>query len=406
MKKILYYDNWDKGYRNFLRIDPLFKEKGYDTLLLHTSSLIDEDVLVEKQIDSLSFRDISYYKTLRLKKIIKKENPSAIIMLNLSFMIDRAIVEICKELKIKLFHLSHGMLIPVDSINTVKKTIKESSRKNFLSKFNKKNKYAFYNYLLEIKSFSKTVNFFLSAIKNHTEYTLFPKYTSELEVDKSFVFYPSDYDVMVNEFGFPKDKVDIVGNPELDFFYNSKIKEKTDFCLNDLCLEQTNYIAYFDDGLSDVHGWSNEKWMSFLNDINDVVVEKEHQLVVKLHPRRNINECVSFFKEKNIKYVLDIDFKNFIYHSKFVVSHFSSVIVYALLLNKKIKSPRWDVSKGLEEKYPTEIVDYYYFKNSFKETFLNVDTDVSLTKKYLLKSIGRVDGKSIERIVDGVIKDL
>jgi hypothetical protein len=406
MKKILYYDNWDKGYRNFLRLDSLFKEKGYETLLLHTSSFINEDALVEKQIDGLNFRDISHYKTLRLKKIIEIENPSAIIMLNLSFMIDRAIVEICKELKIKLFHLSHGMLIPGDSINIVKKTIKESNKKNFLSKFNKKNRYALYNYLIEIKSFSKTVNFFLSAIKNHTEYTLFPKYTSELEVDKSFVFYPSDYDVMVKEFGFPKDKVSVVGNPELDLFYNSKIKDKTDFCLNELDLEQTNYIAYFDDGLSEVHDWNNAKWMLFLNDINDVVIKKEHQLIIKLHPRRNISECVSFFNEKNIKYILDIDFKNFIYHSQFVVSHFSSVIVYALLLNKKIKSPRWDVSKGLEEKYPAEIVDYYYSKNDFKETFLNTDTNVNSTKEYLLKSIGTVDGKSIERIVYSVLKNL
>ncbi|MCG1035337.1 hypothetical protein [Polaribacter sargassicola] len=403
MKKIIYYDNWDKGYRNFLRIDLLFKEKGYETFLLHTSSLVEENVTVEKEIDGLKFRDFSYYKTIRLKKIIKKEKPSAIIMLNLSFMIDRAIVKICKELKIKLFHLSHGMLIPVESIVDVKETIKETSKKNIVKKINKKNRYALYNYLIEINSLSKVFNFFLKAIKNHTEYTLFPKYTSELEVEKSFVFYPSDYKVMVEEFGFPKDKVVVVGNPELDMFFNSKIKEKTTF-LNDLGVKKIDYVAYFDDGLSIVHGWDSNKWMEFLEDLNGIVVEKECQLIVKLHPRRDITDCISFFNQHNIKYVLDVDFKNFIKHSKFVVSHFSSVIVYALLLNKKVKSPRWSISKGLEEKYPSEIVHYYYSKKDFEKTFFNTVTDIEATEKYLLKSIGRVDGKSTKRIVDNVLK--
>jgi hypothetical protein len=404
--KILYFDNWDKGYRNFLRIDSLFKEKGYETLLLHTSSLLESNIETEREFEGLHFRDISYYPTLRLKKIIKQEKPSAIIMLNLSFMIDRAIVKICKELKIKLFHLSHGMLIPVDSIDIVKNAIKESGGNNLLSKFNKKNRYSLYNYLIELKSIPKTIHFFLNAIRNHTQYTQFPRYTPELEANKSFVFYPSDYDVMVNEFGFPKEKVEVVGNPELDAFSNSNIKDKKYFCKNELKIASENYIAYFDDGLSDVHGWDSEKWMFFLQDLNDIISKNGCQLIIKLHPRRDISNCISFFNKNDIKYISDVDFKNFIYHSKFVVSHFSSVLVYALLLNKKIKSPRWGVSEGLEEKYPKEIVEYIYQKENYESTFLNVAVNESSIKEYLLKSIGKVDGKSSERIVNGVLKSL
>lgn len=406
MKKILYYDTWEKGYRNFLRLDPFFKNEGFETMLLHTSSLLEDNVEIEKEVEGLYFRDISYYRTRRLKKIIKKENPEAIIMLNLSFIIDRAIVSICKDLGIKVYYLSHGMLIPTNSRNVLKNNLKNSFKKNLLSKFNRKNRYCLFNYLIELKSVSKIISFFFKALKNHTNYTLFPEYSSELDVDKSFVFYHSDYDIMVNDYGFPEDKVEVIGNPELDFFYHSKIKNKSDFLRKELSIKEDSYIAYFDDGLSNVHNWNTNKWLFFLKDLNDSIKKKKCILIIKLHPRRDITGCISFFKENNIKYLSDVDFKNFIHHSEFTISHFSSVIVYALLLNKKVKSPRWGSSKGLEEKFPKELVEYIYDKENFEERFFYKDVNEILTKKYLLESIGEVDGKSTEKVVNKILSDV
>ncbi|MEO9571761.1 MAG: hypothetical protein ABJH82_11900 [Polaribacter sp.] len=407
MKKILYYDNWDKGYRNFLRLDPIFKVKGFETLLLHTTSFIHKIDEIETAIEGMNLRDISYYKTNKIRNIILKENPSAIVMLNLSFMIDRAIVQICKDLNIKIFHLSHGMLIPSESIQVVKNHIKKSGGNKLRSKLNKKNKYALYNYLVEVNSVSKAFNFFKTAIVDHTKFTQFPKYSSELEVNKSFVFYPSDLKVMVENFGFPKEKIEVVGNPELDAFYISEIHPKAKFCSEELNLSNHNYIAYFDDGLSEeVHGWDSQKWLLFLKDIVAITNEKNHKLIIKLHPRRDISTCVDFFKEHQIKIITDVDFKNFIYHSKFVVSHFSSVLVYALLLNKKIKSPRWDLSENLEEKYPKTIVEYFYDREKFKNTFDDVEVNLENVKAYLDEHVAKVDGKASLRIVDGILKHL
>lgn len=38
MKKILFIDPIDKGYRNFLRLNNQFVKKNYETLLVHTTS--------------------------------------------------------------------------------------------------------------------------------------------------------------------------------------------------------------------------------------------------------------------------------------------------------------------------------------------------------------------------------
>jgi hypothetical protein len=404
MKKILYFDNWDKGYRNFLRLDAKFKENNCETVLLHTTSWGEKNTKKEKVVENLIFRDISYYNTCRIKKCILQEKPTAIIMLNLSFIIDRTIIKICKKLSIEVFYLSHGMLIPIESINDFKASVIKN--KSLLSRVNKNNIYRVFNYIIELKSISKIIIFFRNAIKTPTEYSIFPKYSYELDVKKAFVYYPSDFNTMVNEFGFPKNKIEIVGNPELDSFYNTKIKDKKEFCVNELNIETENYIAYFVEGLSDGNNWVTKKWILFLDDLNQAITKKEHQLVIKLHPRRDITNCISFFNNNNIKYILDVDFKNFIYHSKFAVSHFSSVVLYALLLNKKVKSPRWGISIGIEEKYPKEIVEYFYSKRNFENTFLEVNVNKETTEDYLLKSVGKVDGKSIDRIVNSILKGI
>ncbi|UKM65590.1 hypothetical protein GSB9_02161 [Flavobacteriaceae bacterium GSB9] len=400
MKKILYFDNWDKGYRNFLRLDQDFKDKGYETFLLHTSSFMLDGIEKEKQIDGLELKDISFYKTNRLRKIIERENPDIIIILNLSFLIDRAIVKICKDLNIKIFHLSHGKLIPKESIDVVRTTVQNESKGGLFSKITKKNIFSAYNYFIEYPSILTFFRFIIRAYKNPMEYTLFPKYSRELAVNKSLVYYPSDFEIMVKEFGFPEDMVEVVGNPELDIFYNSKLLSRDIFLKNHLEIKSNKYVAYFDDGLALIYGWDTKKWLGFLKDLNNILKKADLKLIVKLHPRRDITNCLSFFEEHKIRCFYDVDFKNLIEHSSFVISHFSSVIIYALLLNKKVKSPRWGVSEGLEEKYPKGVVTYYYNRIDFEKNLLNTAIDKQLIKTYLLRSVGKVDGKSIAKIVN------
>lgn len=414
MKKILYLDNWDNGYRHFLRIDKQFKNKGFETLLVHTGSWIGEkseiwvnkEIEIEKSIDGLNIRDISYYNSNRIRKVIELEKPYAVVLINLSFIIDRAIVKICKTLNIKIFYLAHGKLISSEGQETLKNTLKKNGKSKMQSKFTKKNGLALYNYFIEMKSITKFFNFFYKAIQDYTQFTTFPKYSDELEVTKSFVYYPMDYDIMINTFGFPKDSVQIVGNPELDAFYYKKIKDKNAFCTNELKIENNNYVAYMDDGLTEMRNWDNQKWMDFLEDINSVLLNHKLQLVIKLHPRRKIEDCLDFFKEKNIKYFYNLDFKNYIYHSVFTMSHFSSVIIYSLLLGKSVKSPRWGISEGLEENYPQNIIDYYYEKEDFEKNILNLKINKKEIESYLSETLVNYDGNSINRIINEVIKDV
>ncbi|KAB1066520.1 hypothetical protein F6U93_13945 [Tamlana haliotis] len=407
MKKILYLDNWNIGYRNFLRLDQKFKERGYETLLVHTTSWMDLEYESESECEGMKLRDISYYKTNRIKKIIKQEKPSAILILNLSFILDRAIVKICKDLNINLYYLAHGKLITVEGQAVFKDNMKKFGESKLSSKIKRKNLLSLYNYFIEMKSIPKFFQFFYKAAQNYTQFTAFPKYSEELKVNKSMVYYPIDYSVMVDEFGFPEDNVIVVGNPELDFFYDTKIVDKEEYCLNELKIKSPNYVAYIDDGLSSIRNWDNNRWLDFLKDVNDVLKKHNLELVIKLHPRRDLSGCESFLDREGIKYYNDIDFKNFVHHSLFVFSHFSSVIVYGLLLNKSIKSPRWGDSVGIEENFPHDVVNYYYSKEDFIKDLFNVNVDEEAIKKYLVSEIGTsFDGNCRDRIVNQVLEGL
>tara|TARA_B110000046_G_C13008672_1_gene405631 strand:- start:454 stop:1665 length:1212 start_codon:yes stop_codon:yes gene_type:complete len=403
LKKIIYFDNWDKGYRNFLRLDSKFKAKGFQTLLIHTASLSEKVDSPEKQIEDLTLRDISFYKTKRLKKIILKENPSAIILLNLSFILDRVLVQICQDLGISVFYLAHGKLIVVDNLGDVKAALGKSS---LFSKIKKKNIFSIYNYILGLKSLSEIGTFFKKLIKNPTEFMILPKYCKELDATKSFVYYESDYELMTNTFGFPKNKVQVVGNPELDEFFNTEIKNKDTFCSEELNIKSNTYVAYIDDGMPSTFGWDNEKWFEFMAEINEILKNKSLQLVVKLHPRREVELLKPFFEENNITYFQDLDFKNYLHHSLFVICLYSSTIVYALILNKKVKSPRWGLSEGVLKQYPEDVIEYYSDKKTFETRLLNVDVNESLIQNYVQDSVGAVDGKSVDRVVDEIIKNV
>ncbi|HHX69828.1 MAG TPA: hypothetical protein GX708_17505 [Gallicola sp.] len=63
----------------------------------------------------MRIRDISYYKTKLIRKVIEKEKPSIILIINLSFVFDRAIVKIAKKNNIKIVYLAHGSLTNPES---------------------------------------------------------------------------------------------------------------------------------------------------------------------------------------------------------------------------------------------------------------------------------------------------
>lgn len=410
MKKVLFIDPIHKGYRNFLRLNDKFLELGYSTILVHTSSFyydIDSD---EEQIDNLTIRDIRYYKTKLIRKVIEKEKPSIILILNLSFIFDRAIVNIAKKNNIKIVYLAHGSLINPSSYQIASSKLDKEIKNNTSRIFTEKNFWILVNYLDSQKKGNKVISLFnlINGIINQpSQYLTFAKYEKELDVDLIMVYENKDKIHLTSNMNFPAEKIKVVGNPEITQFMQAPLLDKYTFLSNE-GIKSTKYAVYLDDGLVADKEWNREEWYDHLESIVGVLGKKNIQLVLKLHPRTDFNEHISFFNKwfDNIIPVVDADFKNLLFHCNFAISHCSTTIVYALLFNKKVIIPKWSKnSRSLDNKYPDNVVTYCYNIRDFEKTItenLN-ETDIANIQNYLKENGIDKNRDSIKLIVNHVL---
>ncbi len=365
MNKVLFFDPIDKGYRHFLRLNNKFKESGYETLLVHTTSFNHPIKDNEYDIDNLKIRDISYYNTIFFRKVIEKESPSIILIINLSFVLDRAIVNIAKRKKIRIVYLAHGSLTNPTEFDKIRDDLDKEIKGNVKRVFSKKNFYGLLNYIDSKKTGKKTISLIkliMGIMMHPSQYLTLAQFDKELDVDLLLVYEKKDKLLLSEKMNFPESKIKVVRNPEISEFINLPILEKKEF-LTKCGINANKYVVYLDDGLVDNKIWKKEEWYNHLISIAHILNEQHILLIVKLHPRMDLNLHDEFFlKYKNsIIPVMDIDFKNLLYHASFVISHYSSTVIYALLFNKKVIIPKWvENSRKLSNKYPEEVVQYSY----------------------------------------------
>ncbi|MCF3107520.1 hypothetical protein LL912_01890 [Niabella sp. CC-SYL272] len=369
MNKVLYIDPVDKGYRNFLFFDNELKSRNIETLLVHTSSFFYPVDSKEKRIGNLLMRDISYYNTKLIGKVIRQENPDVIVVLNLSFIFDRAVVNFAKRHNIKIIYLSHGALVDASNYTQYKDQLDKSIKSNRKRIFSKKNFIYLLNYLHSQKG-SKTISFLKlmnGIIKEPSRYLTFAKYDKELDVDRLLVYSKNDKKHLRDNMGFPDEKIKIIGTPEIAQFFHEKPIDKKDFLLSINQNPEINYAAYLDDGLAGGI-WRTEDWYDHLDAINEILLKNKLHLIVKLHPRIDIKQHQGYTnKRNNIIFLQDVNFKNYILNSEFVINHYSSTAIYALLFHKKTLVPNWGLSEKLYKKYPPEVVYYCNSPAEFEE---------------------------------------
>lgn len=403
MKKILYLDIWEKGYRNFARIDEDFVKEGFSTLLVHTGSFYNKDIPEEQMLGSLMVRDIRFYKTVLIKNVIKKERPDVIIMLNLSFIFDRAIVNICKSMGVKLVYLSHGKLISPDRVHEEAEKLNTTIWRNLSRVFSKKNLLVLTNYLSSLSGFKMLANpikLILGIVRKPSSFLTFPTYSDELEANLMLVYTEQDKELLSTNFGFPESRIKVVGNPEITAFMRAPFLSKGPF-LHQIGLNETcKYAVYLDDGMVCDKMITAEQWEASLSEIFQITNSLNLKLIVKLHPRTNREDYLPFFESQNIVSINDCDFKNLLEHSEFVISHLSTTIIYALLFNKNVFIPYWGIFADLLKNYPEDIVSYCISTEDFlKKALVNKNEKMKQINKYLLDNGIDLNVNSINNII-------
>lgn len=407
LKKILYFDYWTKGIKNFLYFDKQLKNAGFLTRLVHFSSFKGLKTELYETIEGLDCVEIRSYKTNFLHKVIEKEAPSMIVILNIGGFLERATIITAKKLGIPVIYLSHGSLVDAEKA----KDVRAFNTYFFNKYFSRLKRVAFVllpNYLVSILKYSPKklltsypYKIILRSFTNPARVIFFPEYKNafDLSVHMAIVYSENDKQLL-EQTDFPPEKIRVTGNPDFDQFlqqYNSgKIPERLDI---------DPYVLYIDesfvtDGIS-----SLEEHISFLKDLEREAEACNKKFYVKLHPRSYVHLETYCTSLPNSSFFTNVNLYPIFYWAEAVISNYSSILLFVMLLDKMILTPKWSIAEKVARLYEEGIVTYCSSPAQLKEALMKgQDFDQNKRSIFLKKHIPFFDGQARERIVDLMVQ--
>lgn len=251
--KVLFFDSWKGGSHNFIRLLEAFKANDIDSLLVHLGSWGNEDLYEpEEIINSLLVRDISYYKTKNLKKILDIEQPDLVLFLSTHTFAHRAVIRYCNLLGIPTINLYHGFVRvqDVESKSGAYKVNKIAYTLFVLKRLPKLLTHTLPAYMMSLWRTNASYSDWYSFLKNLIE--VFTKAgsirsASDAKTTMCLVYAPADKQHAINAYGFNESEVKDVGNPDLVVF--NLTSELISYGINK-DLSSNKFVLYIDTALT------------------------------------------------------------------------------------------------------------------------------------------------------------
>lgn len=403
--KIIYFDYWRKGIIHFIPINSELIKNGANTIFIHTGSFRYFHP-IEELYQGILCRDIRYYKTIFIHEVIKKERPDIVMLLNTTYLLDRAVILSCRKLKIKTVFMMHGIRnMDLTDLKKLKELNKVFSLKYKVLKIKKYIKiipnYIYslitYNYqnIINFRFIKVIIHYFIESVRAK----ILPKYSDELICDKCLIFgeFYRDY---YRSLGYPDGNIKVVGIPQYDELLNKILNRSFIRDKLPLAIKKKQYAIYLEDSFpeSNVSDW-DDKYRNFhLNQLSERLKNENLLLVIKLHPTSKRENVI--LESNNSIIIKNCDLFNLIYYSSLCIGHISTTINIPLILNKPVVIPKW----GPSEKLP----DYFVktgVANEWKTINSNINYDINATlrKKFLYHKIGfDFNTSSIKRVITNI----
>jgi hypothetical protein len=391
MKTVIGFDSWIGGAHNFARLVPAFRERGFDLQLLHIGSWGgDVGRPNEEMIGELAVRDVSFYKNRTLLEILDILKPSAVVFLSNDVFAHRAFNRYCTLRSIPTLHLYHG-LVEVQSTQG-KKMYKTSFADRFfyvtsripkaLSKI-----WPLYAHALRItKANSKDWGRFFSDIINLTIGKYISFAASDSRATACAIYTNSDFTHAVKKYGYAKNEVHVVGNPDLIRF------NLTAEMLGCAAIDQrqpNEEIVYVDTGL--IYAgmvFSNaEDYLLHLTTLAKTLALQGLSLAVKLHPDHHRTNFPARLVVNGIRVVNNEDFVSSLLKCRAAMVEPSTASLIPALLGLPILMVAF--GKLEEQKYGKVLTDYPTGR---------LLTDAKLTLEYIERIESGTSGNLIEWI--------
>jgi hypothetical protein len=303
--KVLAFDSWTGGATHYQRLIEAFKERKIKLKLIHLGSWGgDIGRPKSEMIGNLRAVDISSYNTNHFLKIIQTEKPAAVIFLSTHTFAHRAFNRYCQQQHIPTMHLFHGFVTvqAVDSdasyrINPV------AQCKFAFSRLFKAIKYVWPTYaraLLDTDAKLREWIRFGQDIITGAIGTYRQVFADDARTNICCVYAEPDVAHAVKRYGYSREKVIPVGNPDISTFglthdmMGSKLLQS---------LTSQSSVMYMDTGL--VYAGrifnSDSEFIEHIVNTNDALSLQGKHLVFKPHPQHfSEKRIISVLTEKGI----------------------------------------------------------------------------------------------------------
>lgn len=308
--KVLFFDSWKGGSHNFHRLVDAFQAVNIETLLVHLGSWGNEDELVrEENLGQLKTRDIAYYKSSNLEKLLLTEKPDLVLFLSCHTFAHRAVNRYCRKYQIPTILLMHGVaqVIPVDKDNQYQYQLSIKQYVLYImSKFPKLFMYTFPCYIRALITTKAKVQDWLAFLMNIVDALTKPskQRTADDGVTNICLTYiEADNNLIARLFGFSVSQMVAVGNPDLIHFglnaqlIGSAVNED---------IQHLQPVVYIN--TSQLSGYSlfdtKEEYVKFVVEIHQSLLQQGKRLILKPHPQDAKEFDLSVFEKQGIE-VLD-----------------------------------------------------------------------------------------------------
>jgi hypothetical protein len=418
--RLLLFDYWAKSdtYKEII--------KRIDTDIIsvncfHVGSLRERDVKPLFSESGILYKDISHYDTNMILKVFAKERPDIIILLNDNYMLDRAVIMSAKFLNIQTIYLMHGILPTKHNRyyyqNAIKGNLTGLSKKRLLKYIT----FILPNYLISNWYYNPRYIFSLKTYLYLWEYIMSPHKSiiqsrfngAENKADYAFVYGKIFADIKVEENGYSKNQISIVGNPFMDktkMMVNSGKYQSSEY-LNELKINigvdrDSVIVSYYEGAFVEAgfKGWTEKSRNEYIEIFRKICSELGYFLVVKIHPKANSKVIMEYFKRKsNIILLEKYDITDLSIISKAIISEFSTALLIPVYLRKNIFIPRFGISRNIpnyfikekvaiscdseEELKKSLSINHKVIKESNQEAF--IEKYVSLSPKTAIDNINK-----------------
>ncbi|MCL5966092.1 MAG: hypothetical protein M1550_02570, partial [Deltaproteobacteria bacterium] len=296
--KVIGFDSWTQGAHHYLRLVDTFKAKGIELILIHLGSWGTEKGRPEKEmIGNLEVRDIAYYNRKSFSEIIESENPSAVIFLSTHTFSHRAFNRYIRYRNIPSIHLYHG-LVRVQAVVGSDSPYKPNliHRLKFAtSQLPRALKYVWPAYARALWETGATAgewsrfgyDIVSGAMGMHSKTV-----ADDARTNGCCIYAAADIENAVQRYGYAREKVFVVGNPDLIHFGLT-----TDMIGSKLALPLVDRsdVMYVDTGLVYVGGFafqSKEEFVQHMVDTKNQLEQQGRHLIFKPHPQHLMNDDI------------------------------------------------------------------------------------------------------------------